>query len=108
MCVYQRFQRRGIGRLLMDWGLAKMDDLGLESFIEATGFGKGLYMKCGYRSVQEVSVNMDRVEPSVEWERLSKQLMPIGYTAMWRPKNGVWTEGEPESTWDERLRSTSN
>lgn len=102
MCVYQRFQRCGVGRLLMNWGLAKMDSLGLESFIEATDSGKGLYAKCGYRSVEKVSVNMDRAEPSAEWKRLSKQLMPIGYTAMWRPKEGVWTEGEPQSTWDKR------
>lgn len=90
----------------MEWGLAKMDALGLESFIEATDSGKGLYARCGYRSVQKVSVNVDRAEASAEWKKLSAQLMPIGYTAMWRPKEGIWKDGEPQGTWDERLKST--
>ena len=36
----------------MEWGLAKLDSLGLESFIEATGPGKGLYAKYGYQSLR--------------------------------------------------------
>ena len=106
MCVYPEFQRRGVGRALMDWGLAKIDSLGLESFIEATDSGKGLYAKCGYQFVKNVSVNVDRPDPSAEWKKLSEQLMPIGYTAMWRPEEGIWRDGEPESTWGKRLRST--
>lgn len=108
MCVYPKFQKRGLGRLLMEWGLAKMDGLGLEGFIEATESGKGLYANCGYRSVEDVSVNVDRADPSAEWEKLSRQLMPIGYTAMWRPREGIWEDGEPQRTWDKRLKSTSS
>ena len=107
MCVYPKFQRCGVGRLLMEWGLAKMDSLGLESFIEATDSGKALYARCGYRSVEKVSVNVDRVDPSAEWMKLSRQLMPIGYTAMWRPREGIWRDGEPQGTWDKRLKSTT-
>ncbi|KAL9066600.1 MAG: hypothetical protein Q9161_007430 [Pseudevernia consocians] len=106
MCVYPEFQRRGVGRLLMEWGLAKIDGLGLESFIEATDSGKGLYARCGYRFVKKVSVNVDRADATAGWKELSVQLMPIGYTAMWRPREGIWTDGEPQSTWDERLKST--
>ena len=90
----------------MEWGLAKMDSLGLEGFIEATDSGKGLYAKCGYRSVKKVSVNVDRADPSAEWKELSGQLMPIEYTAMWRPRQGIWRDGEPQSTWDKRLKFT--
>ncbi len=92
----------------MEWGLAKIDGLGLESFIEATDSGKRLYASCGYRTVKRVSVNMDRADPSAEWKKLSEQLLPIGYTAMWRPREGIWKDGEPESTWDKRLKSMSN
>ena len=105
MCVYPEFQRRGLGRLLMEWGLAKIDSLGLESFIEATDSGTGLYAMCGYRPVKKVIVNVDRADASAEWKELSAQLMPIEYTAMWRPKEGLWVVGEPQSTWGERLKS---
>ena len=92
----------------MEWGLAKMDSLGLEGFVEATDSGKELYARCGYRSVKKVSVNVDRANPSAEWKRLSGQLMPIGYTAMWRPRGGIWRDGEPQNTWDKRLNPTIN
>ena len=55
-----------------------------------------------------VSVNVDRLDPSAEWKNLLEQLMPIGYTAMSRPKEGIWRDGEPGSTWDKRLKSVIN
>ena len=106
MCVHPEFQRRGIGRLLMEWGLERMDGLELEGFIEATPSGKGLYSKSGFRPVKDVSVDMTCASPSEEWRRLMEQLLPIGYTAMWRPRKGVWRDGEPEITWASRLQAT--
>lgn len=106
MCVYPQFQRRGIGRLLMEWGLAKIDSLGLESFIEATGMGMGLYAEYGYRPVKVVDVDVQREDSSEEWKKMSAQLMPVGYTAMWRPNGGIWRDGEPQMTWDKRLKAT--
>ena len=90
----------------MEWGLTKMDTLGLESFIEATDIGKSLYAKNGYQLVNTVSVVIDRPDPSVEWSELSQKLLPIGYTAMWRPKWGMLRDGEPEVTWGKRLMAT--
>ena len=42
----------------MEWGLAKVDDLGLDSFIEATGIGQSLYAQYGYRPIRSVNVDM--------------------------------------------------
>jgi len=108
MCVCTRFQRRGIGQLLMGWGLARIDSLGLESFIEASDFGKGLYTRCGFRPVTDVSVKMNVAGASEEWEKLSEELLPIEYTAMWRPSKGEWKDGEPRITWDKRLKATQD
>ena len=90
----------------MEWDLAKTDGLGLKTFVEATDSGMGLYTKCGYRSVQKVDVNVDRADATAEWKGLSTQLMPIGHTAMWRPREGIWRDEEPRNTWDEGLKST--
>jgi GNAT superfamily N-acetyltransferase len=108
MCVCPRFQRRGIGQLLMGGGLARIDSLGLESFIEASDFGKGLYTRCGFRPVKDVSVKMNVAGASEEWEKLSEELLPIEYTATWRPRKGEWKDGEPQITWDKRLKATQD
>ena len=106
MCVYPQFQRRGIGHLLMAWGLVKIDSLGLESFIEATDSGKGLYAKCGFRPVKVVTVDMSHPDWNEEWASLSAKFAPISYTAMWRPSKGEWKDGEPDITWTKRLKAT--
>ena len=105
MCVLSKHQRHGIGSLLMEWGLNRIDALGLESFIEATSNGKYLYAEYGYRLVKVVNVNMARTNASDEWTRLKEKLLPIGYTAMWRPVGGIWDAGEPQRTWAKRLNS---
>lgn len=93
VCVLPHFQRRGVGRTLMKQGLTRMDDLGLDRFIEATDTGKGLYAQHGYRSVQTVSINMVREHASDEWREMTENLMPVRCTAMWRPSGGKWEEG---------------
>ena len=64
MCVHLQFQRCGIGRLLIEYGLAKVDDLGLESFIEATSTGQSLYAQYGYRPIMSLNVDMDHADAS--------------------------------------------
>ena len=89
----------------MEWGLAKVDHLGLESFIEATGTGQNLYAQYGYRPIKSVNVDMNRADASEEWKKLSAQLQ-IGYTAMWRPSEGIWRDGEPQITCEKWLEPT--
>ena len=100
MCILPKLQRHGLGKLLVDWGLKKTDELGVESFIEATGPGKFLYEKCGYKTIKTVEVDMTAVTTNKndEWRRLEQAKLPIGYTAMWRPIRGIWEDSEPERT----------
>lgn len=46
--VSDKYQRQGVGQLLMDWGVSKADELGYQSIIESTITGKRLYEKNGY------------------------------------------------------------
>ena len=89
----------------MDWGLNRIDNLMLEGFIEATDSGKHLYAKYGFRTIKEVSVCMERPDAGEEWNQLKERLLPVGYTAMWRPIGGIWNEGEPQKTWEKRLNA---
>ena len=85
-----------------------MDELGLESYIEATSVGRRLYERCGYRAVARVDIDMEGKGGGEEWGSLESSFLPSGYDAMWRPPRGIWEEGEPERTWRARLDNTQD
>lgn len=61
-------QRRGIGTLLVKWGVEKANKEGVDAWLESSPMGKGAYLKAGFRVL-----GMDRVEEKkakrgyVEW-----------------------------------------
>jgi GNAT superfamily N-acetyltransferase len=46
--------RRGAGRMLMQWGLNKADELGLPGYLEGSAAGVGLYAKVGFEPVRQI------------------------------------------------------
>ncbi|PVH94100.1 hypothetical protein DM02DRAFT_694119 [Periconia macrospinosa] len=48
MAVFPQYQRRGIGKLLMDWGLDLADKMQALCILEGTLPGKRLYLKGGF------------------------------------------------------------
>lgn len=88
----------------MAWGLKQVDDMGLESYIEATEEGRRLYERNGYQVVARVEVDMEgKGDGEENWKTLERRLLPCGFYAMWRPVGGVWMEGEPHRTWGDRF-----
>ncbi len=41
-------QRQGAGGVLVKWGLEKADEMGVETVVESSVYGKGLYLKNGF------------------------------------------------------------
>jgi len=60
LAVEPKFQRMGVGRKLLEWGLDMADREGLEAFIEASPAGKPLYEKMGWREVGFTDVDLKR------------------------------------------------
>ncbi|KAH7414547.1 hypothetical protein DE146DRAFT_38943 [Phaeosphaeria sp. MPI-PUGE-AT-0046c] len=58
LATHPDHQRRGIGSMLLDWGLRKADAEGLVCYLSASGAGKGMYEKREFE-----------VRKVVEWER---------------------------------------
>ncbi|PMD37424.1 hypothetical protein L207DRAFT_514697 [Hyaloscypha variabilis F] len=58
--VHPGFQRMGVGKRLLEWGLEMADREGLECWIEASPAGKGLYEKLGWREVAYTDVELRR------------------------------------------------
>ena len=86
--VHPEYRRRGIGRLLMAWGVNKADEMGLESYIDATEAGIPLYEMCGYVKASRVDFNASKDEPSPQWNKLQEELLPFAFWPMWRPVGG--------------------
>jgi predicted N-acetyltransferase YhbS len=51
VCVDFRYQRLGIGSLLVEWGLANAKTKGLPAQTEAGPIGLRMYLKLGFESI---------------------------------------------------------
>ncbi|KAI9789572.1 MAG: hypothetical protein M1816_005979 [Peltula sp. TS41687] len=68
LCVSPRFQRRGIGGLLIDWGLDKAAREGVPAVLEASPVGESLYLKKGFRTYGYHTWAPGFVGPALLWE----------------------------------------
>ncbi|KAH8703270.1 putative GNAT family acetyltransferase [Talaromyces proteolyticus] len=97
-------QRKGVGRAILDWGLAKADRLGLESWLDASVYGLPLYQKVGFltygrNNVQvEMPANYD-ADQKAEWEHYKSIMLPVECTVMWRPAGGKFSVGKTITLW---------
>lgn len=55
-----KYQRRGIGSMLMEWGTDKLEEMQVPSFIIASSQGYGLYIKHGYKEIERWEIDMGR------------------------------------------------
>jgi GNAT superfamily N-acetyltransferase len=62
LCADFRYQRRGIGSLLLDWGLKVADEMKLSVATEAGPKGHGLYLKHGFKQTGWFTVAADGEE----------------------------------------------
>jgi len=60
LVVSPDYQRCGIGAALLEWGLKRCDEEGLECWIDATDEGKGLYLKHGWEDAGGVEIDLKR------------------------------------------------
>jgi GNAT superfamily N-acetyltransferase len=70
LCVHPGFQRRGIGAILLDWGLNHARERGEKVYLEASHYGKGLYAKKGFKDVGNLIAgeNNEVVLPCMLWD----------------------------------------
>ena len=63
LVVDPEHQRRGAGRLLVQWGCSRADKAGLPGFLEASDAGRPLYESFGFVAVQETFFALSTYEP---------------------------------------------
>ncbi|KAG4436038.1 hypothetical protein IFR05_008470 [Cadophora sp. M221] len=60
LVVDPEFQRMGIGKRMLEWGLKLVDEEGLETYIDASPEGKGLYEKMGWKTTNILDVDLKK------------------------------------------------
>ncbi|KAJ6131105.1 hypothetical protein N7523_001565 [Penicillium sp. IBT 18751x] len=84
------YRKRGIGRMLMEWGLKRADEMGLEAWIEAVPPAVPYYETFGFVQMETTHLkpecpNSLSAEATAEWNATAKSILPIAATVMCRP-----------------------
>jgi GNAT superfamily N-acetyltransferase len=58
--------RRGAGGLLLQWGLEKADQAGVEAYLESSAMGRPLYERWEFHPVKEIALDLRRWGGDVE------------------------------------------
>lgn len=58
--VHQKYQGKGVGKLLLKHGLSLADAEGRKTYIEATDAGRRLYLKLGWKEIGLLSVDVQK------------------------------------------------
>lgn len=80
ICVIDpKYQRMGIGGLLVGWGIDKADELGYDAIVESSVYGKSLYEKNGFVFQKDVTLPLpaqwaSRPKSSYAWLVRPKRL----------------------------------
>ena len=99
--VHTSHRRRGVAKLMMEWGCQKADEMKLEAFVESTEDGRPLYEAYGFEVVDDIDLDADVEQPSENFLRLKKEILPIHGWFMWRPKGGKFVKGVTKPSWEE-------
>ena len=61
---------------MMEWGVKKADEIGVDSFIEASQMGMHLDKKFGFVTVTEALTDTNISSPSEEWQDMVTRFPP--------------------------------
>ena len=74
--------------MFTEWGTKKADEMGLETWVDSTPLGEGLYKKHGFVNIREKDLQPRMENPSEDWKQMEAELLPLRGTLMRRPVRG--------------------
>ncbi|KAI0393364.1 hypothetical protein F5Y17DRAFT_458937 [Xylariaceae sp. FL0594] len=72
-CVHALHRRRGAARMMLQWGIDKADELGLDCFVESTHDGRPAYESAGFRVIGELYLDATTDEPDEGFEAAKRE-----------------------------------
>ncbi|KAG4412111.1 hypothetical protein IFR04_014760 [Cadophora malorum] len=78
LVIDPEFQRQGLGKQMLEWGLKLVDDEGLETYIDASPEGKGLYERLGWKTINVLDVDLNKWGGKDEISTAYSMIRPVG------------------------------
>jgi GNAT superfamily N-acetyltransferase len=95
--VSTEYRRKGVGRMLIDWGLRKADEMGLETCIQSVPSSVPAYEATGFANLDCWTPDMNVPNPSEKWSKW--QADDLRTFLMWRPAGRNFRQGEDKAPW---------
>jgi GNAT superfamily N-acetyltransferase len=68
LCIDPQHQRKGLGTMLLAWGVKRADKQGVDAWLESSPMGKGAYLKAGFRILGIDQIDEPRAKRGfVDW-----------------------------------------
>lgn len=83
--THPEYRRQGVATLILQWGLAHAEKLGLDAYVEATAEGKPSYERFGFRDIDVNELTVPNGDDSQEAKEVGKDLLPMKWWSMLRP-----------------------
>ncbi|KAI0896465.1 hypothetical protein F4806DRAFT_464652 [Annulohypoxylon nitens] len=97
LVVHPDHRKRGAGKLLVDWGVQKADELGLETCVESVPFAVPIYEKYGFGNLDELKPDLSVPNPSAKWKEYAADDLRV--FLMWRPIRHDYSVNQDKLPW---------
>ncbi|KAI0015811.1 acyl-CoA N-acyltransferase [Xylariomycetidae sp. FL0641] len=92
LVVHPEHRKRGAGKMLVEWGIHKADELGFECCVESVPFAVPIYERMGFRRGDRLVPDMSVPDPSPEWKEWQSEDLSVAM--VWRPAKDDKKMGE--------------
>ncbi|PQE05324.1 hypothetical protein CJF31_00008844 [Rutstroemia sp. NJR-2017a BVV2] len=89
-----QYRHRGVASMMMKWGLQKADVQDLDTFVESTEDGRGLYEAHEFAVIDKIYLDAEISAPSEEYSKLRNKLLPLTGYVMVRKQGGQKEKAE--------------
>ena len=98
--THPEFRRRGVGKLLVDWGINEADKRNLETYIDATEAGRLFYKRNGFNEGIPREFTLQDLTATPRRKELEEKLLPFRWWPMHRPAGGKYETGKGLLPWE--------
>ena len=95
------YRRQAVGSMLVNWGLQRADEKGLDAYIDATDIGMELYRKHGFVPGERREFTVQSFPATKRRDELEAQLVPFRWWPALRPAGGAYEAGKGLLPWEE-------
>jgi len=95
MIVHPNYRYQGLGRMLIEWGTNKANELGVETIVVSVPFAVPVYEKTGFGIVEQIDVDFSISNPSAKWKEYQSE--DLRAFLMWKPAGRGFQIGDKVS-----------